>query len=221
MDSLGDARPSLCRRVDVKYWLTIDTTRSPKMAEKHNNEADLKASSFIEGTINDSATAEALHLYHEVEGTDLEPEAARALRWKIDLRLLPLLCITYALQSIDKNTLSYAAVFGLQTDVGLKGTEYSWTGAIFYLGYLVWEFPTNVLLQRLPINYFMSGTVSRLAMIDVALLIPTGCHLGRLSHVPRCSVQLRWLSRSSHLSRCLRGVHQPRHYASLRHVLQA
>lgn len=130
------------------------------MAEKHNNEAPLKALSFNEGTINDSATAEALHLYHEVEGTDLEPEAARALRWKIDLRLLPLLCITYALQSIDKNTLSYAAVFGLQTDVHLKGTEYSWTGAIFYLGYLVWEFPTNVLLQRLPINYFMSGTVS-------------------------------------------------------------
>ena len=131
------------------------------MTEKHGKDAPPKAMSFNEGTINDSATAEALHLYHEVEGIELEPEAARKLRWKLDLRLLPLLCITYALQSIDKNTLSYASIFGLQADTGLHGTQYSWTGAIFYLGYLIWEFPTNVLLQRLPINYFMSGTVSQ------------------------------------------------------------
>ncbi|KAL3463618.1 major facilitator superfamily domain-containing protein [Aspergillus heterothallicus] len=81
------------------------------------------------------------------------------LRWKLDMRLLPLLCLTYALQSIDKTTLSYAAVFGLEEDLHLKGTEFSWLGAIFYLGYLVWEFPTSIFLQKLPINYFMAGTV--------------------------------------------------------------
>ncbi|KAL3476051.1 major facilitator superfamily transporter [Aspergillus californicus] len=86
-------------------------------------------------------------------------ETISRLLWKLDLRLLPLLCLTYALQSIDKTTLSYAAVFGLEQDLHLKGTEYSWLGAIFYLGYLVWEFPTNMLLQKLPINHFMSGTV--------------------------------------------------------------
>ncbi|KAL4782174.1 major facilitator superfamily domain-containing protein [Aspergillus varians] len=85
--------------------------------------------------------------------------ALSRLRWKLDLRLLPLLCLTYALQSIDKTTLGYAAVFGLQDDLNLKGSEYSWLGAIFYLGYLVWEFPTNILLQKLPINHFMSATV--------------------------------------------------------------
>ncbi|RDW74418.1 uncharacterized protein DSM5745_07080 [Aspergillus mulundensis] len=94
-----------------------------------------------------------------IETTNIDDATASRLRWKLDLRLLPLLCITYALQSIDKTTLSYAAVFGLQDDLHLKGTEYSWLGAIFYLGYLVWEFPTNVMLQKLPINYFMAGTV--------------------------------------------------------------
>ncbi|KAL4806229.1 major facilitator superfamily domain-containing protein [Aspergillus unguis] len=84
---------------------------------------------------------------------------SRRLRWKVDRRLLPLLCITYALQSIDKTTLSYAAVFGLEDDLGLKGSEYSWLGALFYLGYLVWEFPTNVMLQKLRIDLFMAGTV--------------------------------------------------------------
>lgn len=34
----------------------------------------------------------------------------------------PLRCPQYT----DKTTLSYAAIFGLQTDLGLVGTQYSW-----------------------------------------------------------------------------------------------
>ncbi|KAL2788555.1 major facilitator superfamily domain-containing protein [Aspergillus keveii] len=95
----------------------------------------------------------------EGELEDTDDGTLSRLLWKLDMRLLPLLCLTYALQSIDKTTLSYAAVFGLEEDLHLKGTEFSWLGALFYLGYLVWEFPTNVFLQKLPINYFMAGTV--------------------------------------------------------------
>lgn len=63
------------------------------------------------------------------------------------------------LQSIDKTTLGYAAVFGLKDDAHLHGSQYSWLGALFYLGYLAWEYPTGVLLQKLPIAKFMSATV--------------------------------------------------------------
>lgn len=107
----------------------------------------------------DDTVLAALGLVHGAEAEHLDKAELARLRWRIDLRLMPLLCITYALQSIDKTTLGYAAVFNLQTDLGLKGTEYSWLGAIFYIGYLAWEFPTNMMLQKLPINYFMSGTV--------------------------------------------------------------
>ncbi|KAF7528440.1 hypothetical protein G7054_g10138 [Neopestalotiopsis clavispora] len=110
-------------------------------------------------TANGEPANDALDLVYEAEEEHFDSKASRSLLWKIDLRLMPLLCITYALQSIDKTTLGYAAVFNLQDDLGLRGTEYSWVSAIFYLGYLAWEFPTNMLLQRLPINYFMSGTV--------------------------------------------------------------
>lgn len=64
------------------------------------------------------------------------------------------------LQAVDKSTLGYAAVFGLQKDAHLVGTEYQWLGAIFYIGYLVWEYPTNLLLQRFPVGKFMSVTAS-------------------------------------------------------------
>ncbi|KAF5985008.1 DAL5-Allantoate ureidosuccinate permease [Fusarium coicis] len=128
------------------------------MAEKITD--DMKHTQSIkEGTINDASTAEALTLCRDADEIEASPELDKALRWKLDLRLMPLLCFTYALQSIDKNTISYAAVFGLREDLNLKGDEFSWTGGIFYLGYLIWEFPTSMFLQRFPINYFMSGTV--------------------------------------------------------------
>jgi len=63
------------------------------------------------------------------------------------------------LQSIDKTTLSYAAVFNLREDTNLVGTQFSWLGSLFYLGYLFWEYPTSLLLQRFPVAKFMSATV--------------------------------------------------------------
>ncbi|KAK1711471.1 major facilitator superfamily transporter [Colletotrichum lupini] len=106
-----------------------------------------------------SEPTKPLDLLDAAEGEVIDPEESSALLRRLDFRLMPLLCITYALQSIDRTTLSYAAVFGIREDIGLTGSEFSWAGALLYLGYLFWEFPTNVLLQKLPINTFMSATV--------------------------------------------------------------
>jgi MFS family permease len=40
---------------------------------------------------------------------------------------------------------------GLQKSIHLKGDNYQWLSSIFYIGYLFWEYPTNRLLQRLPL----------------------------------------------------------------------
>ncbi|KAF7555560.1 hypothetical protein G7Z17_g2045 [Cylindrodendrum hubeiense] len=125
------------------------------------NHPPTDANSLKGAIIDDISTLEALNLHREALDNELTEDEARALRWKIDLRLMPILCITYALQAIDKNTLSYAAVFGVREEINLQGTEYSWISAIFYLGYMVSEFPSNLLLQRLPINQFMSATKER------------------------------------------------------------
>jgi len=53
---------------------------------------------------------------------------------------------------ICQTTLSYAAIFGIREDLNLHGTEYNWLSSLFYFGFLAWAFPTNFLLQRLPIG---------------------------------------------------------------------
>lgn len=44
--------------------------------------------------------------------------------------------MTYTFVYLDKAMLGYAAVFNLQEDLHLAGTDYNWLSSIFYFGYL-------------------------------------------------------------------------------------
>lgn len=90
---------------------------------------------------------------------ELTPEDERKLLRKIDWNLMPLLCLVYGLNYLDKTTVSYASIMGLKQDIGLSGHQYSWIGSMFYFGYLFWEYPTNRLLQRLPLGKWSAFNV--------------------------------------------------------------
>ncbi|EIM89537.1 MFS general substrate transporter [Stereum hirsutum FP-91666 SS1] len=76
-------------------------------------------------------------------------EQYKTLKRKIDRYLLPLMWLCYAgLQQSDKTSLGTQANFGLETSTGLVGNQYQWLTTIFYLMYMCFEFPSNLLLQR-------------------------------------------------------------------------
>ncbi|KAI6382248.1 hypothetical protein MCOR25_000836 [Pyricularia grisea] len=77
----------------------------------------------------------------------------------IDMRLLPILLVVYSLQSLDKNTLSYAAVFGLVDDANLVGDQYSWLGSVVYVAQLVFQPLVAYLLVVMPVGRFMTVMV--------------------------------------------------------------
>ncbi|KAI0825979.1 major facilitator superfamily domain-containing protein [Irpex lacteus] len=92
-------------------------------------------------------------------------EQDRAVLRKIDLWLMPVIFIVYFLQQLDKSSLSYASVFGIQTDANLHGKQYSWLGSIVYVAQLVWQPVSSYLIVRMPVakylfvNVFMWGAV--------------------------------------------------------------
>ncbi|CCF31897.1 hypothetical protein CH063_04384, partial [Colletotrichum higginsianum] len=108
----------------------------------------IKAQSSVNGdceAVDDMKIAETANLdeaqmflhEHGIPNASLEAlmsdEAAlKRLRRKIDWQLMPLLCGTYLLQYIDKQALSYSAVFDLFTSTGMTSDEYSWMASIFY-----------------------------------------------------------------------------------------
>ncbi|KAF2179403.1 allantoin permease [Zopfia rhizophila CBS 207.26] len=83
----------------------------------------------------------------------LDAERKLVLR-KIDLVIMPIICITYTIQFLDKLSLNYASAYSLIPDLGLEGQRYSWVAAIFNFGYLFWAIPANLLIQRLPVSKY-------------------------------------------------------------------
>ncbi|KAL4810687.1 major facilitator superfamily domain-containing protein [Aspergillus unguis] len=88
------------------------------------------------------------------DGDELVP--SRVLR-KVDRRLIPLLFTTYMLSFMDKTILSSASVFGLIDDTHLVGQQYSWVSSIFYLGYLLWQWPTTILIPRIRVAKYLAA----------------------------------------------------------------
>lgn len=92
-------------------------------------------------------------------------EEARRVLWKIDLILIPLIMVSVVLAAVDKVIISNAAIYGMETDTHLTGNEYSWVGSIFYFGYLAFEYPSALLIQRLPVAKLMVGMVCGWAIL--------------------------------------------------------
>ncbi|KDN46556.1 hypothetical protein RSAG8_04209, partial [Rhizoctonia solani AG-8 WAC10335] len=90
---------------------------------------------------------------------EVDEETNKRLLWLINKRVLAVMLVTYFIQSLDKGTMSFAAIMGIQKDANLHGQEYAALTTIFYAGSLVAEFPVNILCQKFPIAKFLGTAV--------------------------------------------------------------
>ncbi|KAJ7171168.1 MFS general substrate transporter [Mycena filopes] len=90
------------------------------------------------------------------EHGELDAEEGLRVRRKVDRHILPLMCILYLIQFMDKTTLGNAAILGIIQKTHLTVNQYNWLGTVFYLSYLVFEFPQNLALQRFPVAKWTS-----------------------------------------------------------------
>lgn len=85
-----------------------------------------------------------------LESVTFTPEEEAKLVRKIDLYILPFMCLIFFAQYLDKQSLSYAAVFGLKKDLSMAAHDYSWCTTIFYLGQLGANFVFMYLMTVIP-----------------------------------------------------------------------
>ncbi|KAK5132955.1 hypothetical protein LTR08_008318 [Meristemomyces frigidus] len=68
----------------------------------------------------------------------LSEKAERALVWKFDIRILPLLAMMYLFNALDKSNLGNAKTAGLEKDLGMEGTnDYNILLSIFFVPYVL------------------------------------------------------------------------------------
>ncbi|ROV88591.1 hypothetical protein VSDG_09152 [Cytospora chrysosperma] len=80
----------------------------------------------------------------------------RRLMTRIDLHLLPFISILYLLAFLDRVNVANARSFGLAADLGLGGTEYNTILTIFFVPYVFFEIPSNLLLKKLSPRVWLS-----------------------------------------------------------------
>ena len=77
-----------------------------------------------------------------------DPELEKRILRKVDMRLLPPLWIMYVLNYLDRNNIGNAKTAGMQKDLKLSSSDYSLALSIFFIGYLLLEVPSNMILSR-------------------------------------------------------------------------
>lgn len=75
---------------------------------------------------------------------------------KIDLRVVPVLSVLYLLAFLDRTNVANAAVFGLAEDLKLVGHQYQTALMIFFIPYVIFEIPSNIILKRLKPHVWLS-----------------------------------------------------------------
>ncbi|GHH72525.1 MFS transporter [Streptomyces sulfonofaciens] len=80
------------------------------------------------------------------DGRLTEQEKRRTIR-KVGWRLMPVLAFAYFVNSIDKTNISLASLT-MNRDLGLTEAAFGLASGLFFLGYFVFEVPSNVILYK-------------------------------------------------------------------------
>ncbi|KAF9891060.1 hypothetical protein FE257_004995 [Aspergillus nanangensis] len=89
----------------------------------------------------------------------VDPVDEKRVVRKLDRVIMPLMAFVYFFQYLDKQSINYAAVFGLREHLSLSGSDFSWAVSLFYFGQLVSQYPAAYLMSRVPITLFVGVAI--------------------------------------------------------------
>lgn len=127
---------------------------------------------------------------------------------KLDLALIPWLCLLYFMSFLDRTNIGNAKIAGLQRDLRMSNSQWNASLAIFFVSYSIFEPVSNVLLKRLrPKIYIPSMWVEHfsarfMANISKYVLVGDRNHLSRSRHEflrSCCNSLVPWIVRSRSL----------------------
>src|SRR5579859_1141062 len=82
----------------------------------------------------------------------MTPGTAETLEWttltKVRRRVLPFLFLLYIVCFLDRANVGFAAL-QMNADLGFSPVVYGFGAGIFFLGYLLFQVPSNLILARL------------------------------------------------------------------------
>ncbi|KAI1780774.1 putative MFS transporter [Hypoxylon cercidicola] len=90
----------------------------------------------------------ALFRQFTAASTEWHAGMTKKLMKKVDYHLLPMLILMYMLNFLDRNNLAQARLGTLEEDLHMTGTDFNLATGILFVGYIVMQLPSNLLLTR-------------------------------------------------------------------------
>ncbi|CAI7578767.1 hypothetical protein N7533_003159 [Penicillium manginii] len=87
---------------------------------------------------------------------------------KLDLRLLPLMMLIYVLNYLDRNNIATARLGTLEKDLGIHGNQYNTIISLFFVGYILTQIPTNMILNKMRPSLFLPAVMCGWAIVSAA-----------------------------------------------------
>lgn len=100
---------------------------------------------------------------------ELERTVVRKVAW----RLMPLLCACFVAAFIDRVNVGFAKLQMLP-DLGLSQSEYASGAGIFFLGYFLFEVPSNLALVRFGARRWIARIMLMWALVSASMALVTG-----------------------------------------------
>ncbi|ETN45996.1 uncharacterized protein HMPREF1541_00179 [Cyphellophora europaea CBS 101466] len=75
-------------------------------------------------------------------------EKIRKVFRKVDVRLVPMLAALYLICHIDRANIGNAKIEGMIEDLGMTGVQYNIVLSIFFIPYVLFEIPSNMVLKK-------------------------------------------------------------------------
>lgn len=95
-----------------------------------------------------------------------ERDAVRRISW----RLLPFLFLLYVVASIDRSNVAFAAL-QMNHDLGFSASVYGFGAGIFFVGYCLFEIPSNLILARIGARRWISRIMVSWGIVACAMML--------------------------------------------------
>jgi len=111
---------------------------------------------------------------HDDSGGGMEQDhaARRAIR-KASRRLLPFLGLCYAVNFLDRVNVGFAAL-AMNEDLGFTPSMFGAGAGIFFVGYILFEIPSNLALQRFGARIWIARIMISWGLVAIAMALVSG-----------------------------------------------
>src|ERR1700750_2019814 len=101
--------------------------------------------------------------------SELEKSTIRAISW----RLIPFLVLAYLLAYLDRVNLGFAALT-MNAELKFSPTIFSWGAGIFFIGYFLFEVPSNLALEKFGASRWIARIMVTWGIIAALMAVVSG-----------------------------------------------